>query len=175
VKREYIFVIFCICTLSILVTPPALAQTIFVANMSGFKVVPPVYTTAQGTAKFIFDQPVNSGRDLNAINYDVSAGNIHNILQLLIHKAPPGKNGPVVVNLTNDPKFSSFRERFVMTGNLSTETDNNIFMGPLFAKVGSVLNVLGRNILENNTYVDIRTKDYPHGEIRGDIVLLQNK
>jgi CHRD domain len=70
---------------------PSSLATSFTATLSGASEVPPVSTTATGTATLSV-----SGQQ---ITYTVNVTNLQNALVSHIHIAPTGENGPVRLNL----------------------------------------------------------------------------
>ncbi len=70
---------------------PAAPATSFTAELSGANEVPPVPSTATGTAMLSLDG--------DQISYTVEVANLENAVVAHIHIAPPGENGPVRLNL----------------------------------------------------------------------------
>jgi hypothetical protein len=131
----------------------ALGQQTFTADLSGDDELPPVDTNATGIATF-----QTNG---NTMNYQLSVEDLNNVTAAHIHRGDADHNGKVVVNLLNNtPKGPT-------SGLLSqgTITASNL-RGPL---AGHPLSDL-IDIMDNGTaYVNAHTKDFPVGEIRGQV------
>jgi hypothetical protein len=133
----------------------ALAQEVFVAsNMTGAKEVPPVNTTASGSATFVNNQTV--------IDYDLSVSDLYNVTAAHIHQGRAGANGPIVVTLykTADPSPGLFGG---YTGNITS----SMLEGPLR---GQQLSALVDLLSNGQGYVNVHTIRNPNGEIRDQVV-----
>jgi hypothetical protein len=133
----------------------ALAQEVFVAsNMTGAKEVPPVNTTASGSATFVNNQTV--------IDYDLSVSDLYNVTAAHIHQGRAGVNGPIVVTLykTADPSPGLFGG---YTGNITS----SMLEGPLR---GQQLSALVDLLSNGQGYVNVHTIRNPNGEIRDQVV-----
>ena len=125
----------------------------FSASLSGQGEVPPVQTTANGTADLV---PTN-----DSIDYFVNTTNLKGIAAGHIHLAPPGQNGPIVVtlfNITSPPQNQSFLNGSFTGENLEGPMQGN----PLSELIGAMNN--------GTSYVNVHTKQNPNGEIRGQII-----
>jgi hypothetical protein len=134
----------------------ALAQEVFVAsNMTGVNEVPPVNTTASGSATFVHNQTV--------IDYDLSVSDLYNATAAHIHQGSAGVNGPIVVTLyrTADPSPGLFGG---YTGNITS----SMLEGPLR---GQQLSALVDLLSNGQAYVNAHTIKNPNGEIRGQVVV----
>jgi CHRD domain-containing protein len=134
----------------------AQAQQVFVSsNMTGSKEVPPVRTSASGTATFVNNQTF--------IDYDLSVSDLYNATAAHIHQGRAGVNGPIVVTLyrTADPSPGLFGG---YTGNITA----SMLEGPLNGKQMSALVDLMRN---GQAYVNVHTIKNKNGEIRDQITL----
>ena len=142
---------------------PTGVATSFSATLSGASEVPPVPTTASGTALIDI---VGS-----EITYTVSVTDIQNAVVSHIHVAPVGENGPVRMNLcgTGDPQPACVSG----TGILASAT-NGVAVGISFDSLVSAIRA-------GNAYVNVHTDDgmgqpntgpgdMASGEIRGQIV-----
>lgn len=133
----------------------------FTAQLTGAQEVPPVKTAATGDATFKLSQ------DGKSIRYEVKVNHIIDITMAHIHLGQAGENGPVAVWLypvTGPPpalKPGSF------TGILTdgTITAKNL-VGPL---KGKSLQALVKDMEAAKAYVNVHTKAYPEGEIRGEL------
>lgn len=140
--------------------------TSFSASLSGSEEVPPVPTTATGTATFSI-----SG---SQITYTVNVMNLQNAVVSHIHIAPVGENGPIRMNLCGTgaplPGCTSG------TGVLASGT-NGTTVGTPTITFDSLVSAMRAG----NTYVNVHTDDgvgqpntgpgdMASGEIRGQIV-----
>ena len=146
---------------------PAGAGDSFSASLFGAEEVPPVTTTATGTATFdiVGDQ----------INYTVNVTGLTNAVVSHIHIAPDGENGPVRLNLcgTGDPVPACST---APSGVLATGTNGTTVGTPAIT-----FDELVEAIRAGNAYVNVHTDngtpppntgagDMASGEIRGQIV-----
>jgi hypothetical protein len=142
------------------------AATSFSATLSGSEEVPPVSTTATGTATFAV-----SG---DQIVYTVNVAGIQNAVVSHIHIAPVGENGPIRLNLCGTgaplPACTSG------TGVLVSASNGTTFGAPPIT-----FDELVTAMQTGNAYVNVHTDDgvgQPNtgqgdmvsGEIRGQIV-----
>ena len=145
---------------------PAEAATNFSATLSGTEEVPPVPSTATGSATFSI-----SG---SQITYTVNVTNLQNAVVSHIHIAPAGENGPVRMNLcgTGAPQPDCTSG----TGVLATGTNGTTVGSPpiTFDSLVSAMRTGG-------AYINVHTDDgvappnsgpgdMASGEIRGQIV-----
>ena len=134
----------------------AFAQEVFVAsNMTGANEVPPVNTTASGSATFVNNQ--------TAIDYDLSVSDLYNVTAAHIHQGRAGANGPIVVTLykTADPSPGLFGG---YTGNITS----SMLEGPLR---GQQLSALVDLLSNGQAYVNVHTIKNQNGEIRDQVVV----
>jgi len=144
---------------------PSSLATSFTATLSGANEVPPVTTTATGTATL----SVSGGQ----ITYTVNVTNVQNAVLAHIHIAPAGENGPVRLNFcgTGDPQPVCTSG----TGVLATGT-NGTTVGTPAITFDSLLSALRTG----GAYVNVHTNSAgctpgqpgcnPGGEIRGQVV-----
>jgi hypothetical protein len=136
--------------------------TSFSAALSGEEEVPPVTTTATGSATFT----VSGGQ----ITYTVNVVGITNAVASHIHVAPVGENGSVVMDLcgTGDPVPACV-------------SGTGMFSGTSATTVGITFDELVAEMQAGNAYVNVHTDngspppntgqgDMASGEIRGQIV-----
>ena len=133
---------------------PASPATSFTAALSGANEVPPVTTTATGSATLSV-----SGA---AITYTVNVTDLQNDAVVAhIHVAPTGVNGPVRLNLCGtgapEPACST-----TPTGVLATGT-NGTTLDVTFDELLTAMRTGG-------AYVNVHTSANQGGEIRGQIV-----
>ena len=128
----------------------------FKATLTGSKVVPPVKSKAKGEATFrLF-------KGERRMLYRLSVTNIEDVTAAHIHKGKKGENGPPVVVLYSGSKKSGKYSGMLAEG-IVTDYD---LIGPL---KGGTLEALVKMIYDGEAYVNVHTKKYPDGEIRGQI------
>jgi CHRD domain len=140
-------------------------QQKFTAKMTGNEEVPPKNTKARGTAEFIL------GPDGKTLSYKISVNDIHSVTIANINSGKKGEKGPVVVTLfrsrTGNPILGFLIQNIPMNGVLSegSITSSNL-QGPLKGKqVSELVNLMK----SGQAYTNVRTKQNPRGEIRGQI------
>ena len=132
----------------------ALGQQSFSAELSGGDEVPPVDTNATGIANF--------QNNVQTVNYQLSVSDLVNVTQAHIHRGEEGENGKIVVTLYNTTMPTGPMSGLLSQGNITAAN----LEGPL---AGHPLTDL-ISIMDNGTaYVNVHTKDFPMGEIRGQI------
>jgi hypothetical protein len=137
----------------------------FIAKLTGGEEVPPKTTKATGTAEFILEH------DGKTLSYKISVKGIHSVMMANVYNGTKGEKGPALATLfrsrTANPILGFVTENIPINGVLSegTITSSNL-QGPLKGKQVSEL----ANIMKaGQAYADIRTKQNPKGEIRGQI------
>ena len=138
----------------------AFAQTEgkFAANLSGQDEVPPTNTKSTGTANFVIH---SNGK---IMSYTVNANNIDKVTMVTINQGKKGENGPVVATLI---RFKNLTPTGQINGQLAKGNISSIDLtGPL---KGMQISNLVKLFQDHNAYVNIQTKQYPDGEIRGQI------
>lgn len=133
-----------------------LAADDFTASLSGDQEVPPVTTTASGTATV----NIITDSEVTEINYEVTYSGLSGPLAAShIHCGPPGVAAGIMLPFVIGPSPFS--------GTL-TEAD--------FAACGSVTTFAGAldAIRAGNTYVNLHTALNPPGEIRGQLKPILN-
>lgn len=132
----------------------ALGQQTFTAELTGGEEVPPVDTEATGTFNLV---TVNQSS-----GYLLSVDQLANATAAHIHRGEEGENGKIVVTLYNATMPASISQGLLSQGNITAAN----LEGPL---AGQQLADL-IDIMDNGTaYVNVHTKDFPLGEIRGQI------
>lgn len=122
--------------------------------LTGMEEVPPVNTNSTGIALFdLLD---------NHINFKVNVTMLENIKSAHIHVGEFGQNGEIIVSLLNSSSPINIHNGTLVKGQL-TATD---LVGSL---KGKTINDLGKLFNNTKTYLNIHTKQYPNGEIRGQI------
>lgn len=135
-------------------------QTVFakheqVASLSGQEEVPPVDTQATGMAEFTPVMPTNE-----TVDFNVNATDIEGVTAGHIHQGATGENGEVVVTL-----FSFDTPQNMVSENGTITAD--MLAGPM---EGMTVADLITAMKDGNTYVNIHTEQNPNGEIRGQIM-----
>lgn len=89
------FVVFCVLVSSLVISPTATAETVFVAQLDGLQNVPPIETvTSWGSATLILSD------DQTQLSYHIEYWNLSSEeLWAHIHNAPKRKTGPDVLSL----------------------------------------------------------------------------
>lgn len=99
------------------------------------------------------------------MKYVVNVKDLDKVMMAQIHQGKKGENGPAVVTLI---RFKTLTPTGPVNGPLG---QGNItadkLEGPLS---GKQISDLTRLVDDNNTYVNVNTKQNPDGEIRGQIV-----
>lgn len=124
------------------------ADNHFVAQLSGANEVPPVATSAHGTAHF------NVSTDGTTVSYKVIVNQPDApVVAAHVHRAPVGVNGPVVVPLFPAP-------------NVKVTNNTTIFSGSFpIAAFPTFVADANAGLL----YVNVHTPAHPPGEVRGQI------
>ena len=132
----------------------------FRAHLSGDQEVPVRETSATGQAIF---QLSKDGKELS---YKLIVANLDNISMSHIHVAPAGTNGGVVVWL-----YPSAPPAMLIPG-----TTNGILKQGVITQANLVGSLAGHELsdlidlmIDDRTYVNIHTSQFPGGEIRGQI------
>ena len=128
----------------------------FSATMSGANVLPPITTTATGTAQFTYVG------DIKTLFYEVDVTGIDSVTLAHIHApAPVDSSAGVALNLYTTGKSKGLG----FTGVLATGVAGQL--GPPANMTLDSLLVLMRN---GHAYVNVHTAAHPAGEIRGQVV-----
>ena len=132
----------------------ALGQQTFSAELTGGDQVPPVDTEATGTFNLV---TVNQSS-----GYLLSVNDLANATAAHIHRGEEGQNGKIVVTLYNATMPANLTQGFLSQGNITAAN----LVGPLAGRQLADL----IEIMDNGTaYVNVHTKDFPLGEIRGQV------
>lgn len=129
----------------------------FTAKLFGDMEVPPIRTNATGWAVF---RPL---LDENLVSYSLNVTDIVNVTAAHIHSGRQGYNGPIVVTLfESDLPIKRIVSGLMSEGNLTTDN----LEGPF---VDKQLSDLLSSMQSMELFVNVRTTQYPDGEIRGQI------
>ncbi|KEK25398.1 CHRD domain-containing protein [Bacillus gaemokensis] len=128
----------------------------FFARLNGQRELPPVNTKAYGVTEFVFNS------DLKRLSYRIILKNIEKVISCQIHLGKSNQNGPIVLYLYGPVKQGISVDKGVVTGTVMIED----LEGPLQRKG---IEDLIQEIDQANAYVNIHTKKFKKGEIRGRI------
>jgi hypothetical protein len=132
-----------------------------VVPLTGAEVVPPVQTSASGTFTLLVEALPSGSFN---ISFELGVKDIADVTAAHIHLGPTGAEGPVIAPLFTGPaKIGSFSG--VLAQGSIAEKD---LAGPL---AGKTFQELSGAVLSGQAYVNVHTKAYPNGEIRGQIIL----
>ena len=138
-------------------------EEISIAYLNGSQVLPQVDTNASGKTTFVF---FGDNLFVSGIYYNITVQNISDITAIELHRAPEKINGTL---LTNDFQIAS---NYQATNVVSEGDIDNLpftFTSDLGEKGEAVYSALKRLIDDKEVYIDIHTKKYPEGEIRGQL------
>ncbi|MED1556471.1 exosporium regulatory protein ExsM [Bacillus paramycoides] len=130
--------------------------THFFARLTGKREIPPVNTEAYGVTEFIFSE------NLKKLQYRVILKNIEEVTSCQIHLGKKDQIGPVILSLFGPLKQGISVNEGVVIGVAKVED----FEGPL---QGRAFDSLLQEIMQANVYVNVHTKSFKKGEIRGRI------
>jgi hypothetical protein len=123
------------------------------ANLDPFQEVPPHNTPGYGSADLTYDSTAQT------LSIVAGTGQYADLLagatSVVIQDAPVGMNGPTLLNLTLDTPGNT----------------NGTFSGLNYDVSGWTMQQLS-DLLNGNTYINIRDSVFPSGEIRGQIYQL---
>jgi len=125
--------------------------------LTGKEEVPPVNTNSTGIALF----------DLvdNHLNFKVNVTMLDNIKSAHIHLGEFGQNGEIIASLLKSSSPLNVQNGTLVEGQL-TSAD---LAGSL---KGKTINDLVNLFNNTKTFLNIQTKEYPNGEIRGQITTI---
>jgi CHRD domain len=126
------------------------------AKLDGNNEVPAVNTTGEGV--------INLKTKGDALSWKMNITGITDATGIQILQGKNDTNGKAIVDLFKTSKHSNTPLGMVMRGNI---TDSGL-IGPM---KGKVLSDLKSALANGDTYVNVKTKDHPSGEIRGQIKL----
>lgn len=122
----------------------------FDAHLSGFNEVPPVNSQASGKLY------ANYLPDGHTLSYVLTTDNLENVFAAHFHLGAPGVNGPVVKTLNFD---------FESGTAVGTWTPND---------TEPISPTLVRQLFKGNIYVNVHTEQFPSGEIRGQVLQVED-
>ncbi|HKX20117.1 MAG TPA: CHRD domain-containing protein, partial [Nitrososphaeraceae archaeon] len=116
--------------------------------------VPPLNSTAEGIATFKLKD--------NAINTKINITGITDLSGAQILTGKKGENGVPIVDLLKTGKKTPIPGGISIVGSFTASDLEGAMKGKALAALQSAMGT-------NETYVNIKTKDHPDGEIRGQI------
>ena len=132
----------------------AQVETKYKAKLIGDSVVPPVNTTAAGSAVIFV------GNDW--LWWKLNVTGITDPTMAHMHMGVKGENGAIFVHLLRSAHFENTTDRMIISGNISTSDLQGSMQRKTFDDLQSLIKSLG-------AYIDLHTKDHPDGELRGTI------
>jgi hypothetical protein len=135
-------------------TNSSITQPRFTSELAGQFEVPFVDSPGRGEASF---RQVGNNR----VAFTLSVSGLRDITQAHIHKGRTGRNGPIVAWLFG-PSTGTSQSGVLAEGTLRRQD----LVGPLQGR--SIQSLVGL-MRSGNAYVNVHTRRYPEGEIRGQI------
>ena len=138
----------------------------FFARLMGKNEIPPVNTTATGTANFTLSQ------DGNSLHYTLGAHDISGVIGGRIHIGTSTEIGPVLLTLLNSV-ISASNNGISTTGTItSSDIRGNLTGKPIIPHVSMAVGSMRELVSllnSGSTYINIQTQQHQNGEIRGQI------
>lgn len=125
-------------------------ETVFAAELSGANEVPPVPTSASGTAMFVLSD--------GTVSFEVEVVNLVEATAAHIHVGGPTENGDIVVTLFEADPPVSIAAGVLADGEFTAGDVVGITFGDLLALMET-----------GGAYVNVHTTANPPGEMRGQI------
>jgi len=129
----------------------------FAADLTGARVVPPVFTTADGVASAVIN------RRNNVIGVGVATEDLadENVTAIRIHYGALGEDGPVLFTIFDIETSGTY------TGSVNAVlTSANLATPPFGSPVATFRDAVEAMIL-GKTYISVETTTNPDGEVRG--------
>jgi hypothetical protein len=133
---------------------PTKGQTIFQAQLSGANEVPARTSSGSGAAGFTLDG--------NTVHFSVEVEGLGDIIACHIHVGAVGVSGPVRVPLCKGPAPAGVVNGVLVQGSFTAADVVVISFDDLLNAMRS-----------GNAYVNVHTKVYPAGEIRGQVSVIR--
>lgn len=127
------------------------SDEVYAASLSGDMEVPSVDTMAMGEAMLLLDEQAGTMR------YALRVQDMDNVTAAHIHMGMQGQNGGVVVALSTMPQ-----------GGITQGTITNADL--VGAMAGKTIMDLEAEIERGNMYVNVHSREFPNGEIRGQLM-----
>ena len=124
------------------------------AKLEGENVVPPVNTTAAGRAViFVGDDQLRWKLNVTGITDPTMAH---------IHMGKKGVNGSIIADLLQKAKIEDKPDRKIIKGTITAADLQGTMEGKTLQDLQSIFN-------NETTNIDLHTKNFPNGELRGTI------
>lgn len=143
-------------------TPAAPTPETFTATLSGANEVPPVTTTASGSATF-------TAVGDTAISYAINVTGITGVTMAHIHTGAAGVNGGVMVWLLPPNGTAAQPASGAITGSLATGRITAAWIRGVSGQPAISLDSLKRLFRAGSAYVNVHTSAFGAGELRGQI------
>lgn len=124
------------------------------AKLQGSSVVPPVNTTAAGRAVIFVGE--------DTLRWKLNVTGISDPTMAHIHMGKKGVNGSIIADLLNSAKIEDKPDRMIITGKITAADLQGAVSGRTLEDLHSAFN-------NATTNIDLHTKGYPNGELRGTI------
>ncbi|MCU0626154.1 MAG: CHRD domain-containing protein [Gemmatimonadaceae bacterium] len=135
----------------------------FTAQLAGSNEVPPVTTTASGSATF-------TAVGDTALSYTITVSGLTGVTMGHIHSGAAGVNGPVLVWLAPPNGTAPQTPSGLTNGELSAGRINASWIRGVGGAPAISLDSLKRLLRTGNAYVNLHTSANAGGELRGQIV-----
>ena len=143
----------------ILTIPNSIVAQVFIAELTGEN--QPIATNTNAIGNIT----INSNNQ--SLLYNLHAEDLSNVKHVGIHQGDTDEQGKAIITLfeTNNPLGVPIVD---LSGNLTSDD----LKGPMADS--TIANLIG-NMTEGNNYVNIQTSEFPLGEIRGQITLVEEE
>ena len=158
---------------ALLVSANAHAAFIFTSTLSGDQEVDPTGSTATGFASLSLNDEQTrleimitiEGLDLDGLQTEAENDNVSG---LHIHRGPAGVNGPVI--------FGFIGPNSDLNGDLMIDPAAGTIFSAWDAEEGNGTTLLDEleNLFADGLYLNVHTPDFPGGEIRGQILAVDD-
>jgi hypothetical protein len=132
----------------------------FQAKLSGDEEIPPVKTKAKGHIT------LRLNKEQNELIYRITLTNVEEVLSTDLHAGRRGAKGELIATLLTEPWNRDINGALYVEGTIAAYQ----FVGSL---KGESLHCLLQMMKVGETYVNVRTKKHPDGEIRGQIQFVE--
>lgn len=135
------------------------AELRYFTDLSGFSEVPQIFSKAGGNVTLQGNETV--------LEYEINVTGLENATTASISEGEETENGPVLAILFNSTVPSKLTNGVLARGTIT----NYSLLGP---NEGKSLTDLLELINENRTYININTTRFSQGELRGNIISINN-
>jgi CHRD domain-containing protein len=135
------------------------AELRYLTDLSGFSEVPQIFSEAGGNASIRGNETI--------LEYEINVTGLENATMASISEGEETENGPVLAILFNSTVPSKLTHGVLARGTIT----NSSLLGPI---EGKSLTDLVELINENRTYININTTRFSQGELRGNIISINN-